>query len=283
MTEGHVHKKRRLSPECGEEELQITSSNGLDMEVNTSPDGETKTVLPESKSTKSKHLNVLPYDKVSKSQEAIAKTGIIYLSRIPPRLSPTKVRQLLSPYGCPILRIFLAPESPAVYNRRVKSGGSKKKQYTEGWIEFEDKRVAKKVATMLNAQRIGAQKGDFLYDDLWCLKYLPKFKWNHLTQQIGNRFFEASILTTLAYQNASRAEKLRNEIAQEKRENLAFIRNAERNKMIESMQRKRQGRGRETTRGDDPTIRRNFSQNSVIENATRGTRTHEEVLKKVFE
>ena len=38
---------------------------------------------------------------------------------------------------------------------------------------------------MLNAERMGAKKGDALYDDLWCLKYLPKFKWHHLTEQIG--------------------------------------------------------------------------------------------------
>ena len=38
---------------------------------------------------------------------------------------------------------------------------------------------------MLNAERMGAKKGDALYDDLWCIKYLPKFKWHHLTEQIG--------------------------------------------------------------------------------------------------
>jgi ESF2/ABP1 family protein len=132
-----------------------------------------------------KAKNPLSRNKVAESREAIAKTGVIYLSRIPPRLNPTKIRQLLSVFESPVLRIFLAPETTTAYQRRVKAGGSKRKQFTEGWVEFEDKKVAKKVAVMLNAERIGAKKGDFCYDDLWCIKYLPKFKWHHLTEQIG--------------------------------------------------------------------------------------------------
>jgi len=129
--------------------------------------------------------NVISSDKLAETRAALEKTGVVYISRIPPRLNPTKIRQLLSPFGSPVLRIFLAPESTTEYTRRVKAGGSKTKQYIEGWIEFEDKKVAKKVVEMLNAQRIGVKKSDFLYDDLWCLRYLPKFKWHHLTEQIG--------------------------------------------------------------------------------------------------
>jgi ESF2/ABP1 family protein len=132
-----------------------------------------------------KKLKPVSQNKVAQSREATAKTGVIYLSRIPPKLNPTKIRQLLSVFNSPVLRIFLAPESQAVYLRRTKSGDSKKRQFTEGWVEFADKKVAKKVVLMLNAERIGGRKGDKWYDDLWCMKYLPKFKWHHLTEQIG--------------------------------------------------------------------------------------------------
>lgn len=135
--------------------------------------------------TKRNGKSVISSDKLAETRAAVENTGVIYISRIPPRLNPTKIRQLLSPFGSPVLRIFLAPESTVDYNRRVKAGGSKKKHYIEGWIEFEDKKVAKRVVEMLNAQRIGVKKSDFLYDDLWCLRYLPKFKWHHLTEQIG--------------------------------------------------------------------------------------------------
>ena len=132
----------------------------------------------------------------------------------------------------------------------------------EGWVEFEDKKAAKRVAELLNAQRIGTKKGDFWYDDLWSMKYLPKFKWHHLTEQIGIFLISISYLMYLAYQNASRAEKLRNEIAQEKRANSAFERNLERNNMIHSIQRKRQDRGYE--KEDKVAVRRQFNQNAVI-------------------
>ena len=33
---------------------------------------------------------------------------------------------------------------------RVKSGGNRKQKYAEGWIEFSDKKDAKKCAELLN-------------------------------------------------------------------------------------------------------------------------------------
>jgi ESF2/ABP1 family protein len=132
-----------------------------------------------------KKLKPLSKQKLAESRTAIQNTGVLYLSRIPPKLNPTKIRQLLSVFDSPVLRIFLAPESEVVYRRRIKSGDNKKRQFTEGWVEFAEKKVAKKVALMLNAERIGGRKGDKWYDDLWNLKYLPRFKWHHLTEQIG--------------------------------------------------------------------------------------------------
>lgn len=54
--------------------------------------------------------------------------------------------------------------APTGYN--PDSGKSKKKEkhaaanYSEAWVEFLDKSVAKTVAKMLNAQVIGGKKGD---------------------------------------------------------------------------------------------------------------------------
>jgi ESF2/ABP1 family protein len=38
---------------------------------------------------------------------------------------------------------------------------------------------------MLNAQPIGGKKGTRWRDDVWTMKYLPRFKWDMLTEQIG--------------------------------------------------------------------------------------------------
>lgn len=52
-------------------------------------------------------------------------------------------------------------------------------------MEFEDKAVAKQVAGMLNGNQIGGKRRSAYHYDLWSLKYLPKFKWDHLTEEIG--------------------------------------------------------------------------------------------------
>jgi len=175
-------KRRRLNDDGDASPLTTSSRPVIDEHIQTLEE------TPPKKPRKKKPRKVLQEGTVTDSRSALAKTGVLYLSRIPPRLTPQKIRQLLAPFGSPILRIFLAPESNEEYARRTKAGGSKKRRFTEGWIEFEDKKVAKRVAESLNAERMGAKKGDFLYDDLWCLKYLPKFKWHHLTEQIGTQF-----------------------------------------------------------------------------------------------
>lgn len=77
-----------------------------------------------------------------------------------------------------------SPDAKRAYLRR-KYTATKKAHYTEGWVEFKDKRVGRSVAEMLNAQPIGGKKGTRWRDDVWTMKYLPKFKWNMLTEQIG--------------------------------------------------------------------------------------------------
>lgn len=79
----------------------------------------------------------------------------------------------------------LFPLDPVVRQRRVRFKGNKKKNFTEGWVEFHDKRVAKTVALMLNSTPIGGKKRSYYHDDLWNIKYLPKFRWTHLTEKIG--------------------------------------------------------------------------------------------------
>ena len=110
------------------------------------------------------------------SEKAVKKSGLIYVSRIPPYMKPTKLRQLLEPYGT-INRIFLSPEDPQEHSRRVKQGGNKKRMYTDGWIEFVNKKDAKNAVELLNARTIGGPKGTYYRDDIWSLRYLKGFKW----------------------------------------------------------------------------------------------------------
>jgi len=46
-------------------------------------------------------------------------------------------------------------QDPTNALKRRKAGGNRKKSYTEGWVEFADKRIAKRVAISLNNTNIG--------------------------------------------------------------------------------------------------------------------------------
>lgn len=116
------------------------------------------------------------------------------------------------------------------------------KHFTEGWIEFESKKVAKFVAATLNNAQISSRKKSRFYDVIWNIKYLPRqvnymlirnlncksynlkckyyrFKWTHLSER-------------LAYERAVHKQRLRAEIAQAKREVNFFSYNVDRSKKL---------------------------------------------------
>eukprot|EP01102_Stenamoeba_stenopodia_P018389 TRINITY_DN6734_c0_g1_i1.p1 TRINITY_DN6734_c0_g1~~TRINITY_DN6734_c0_g1_i1.p1 ORF type:complete len:248 (-),score=60.70 TRINITY_DN6734_c0_g1_i1:40-699(-) len=121
---------------------------------------------------------------LNKFKEDYDKRGVVFLARIPPYMKPAKIKHLLSQYGH-IHRVYLAPEDPNIALKRKKAGGNRKKNFTEGWVEFADKRIAKRVAYSLNNTNIGGSKRNYYYDDLWNIKYLKDFKWHNLTEKIG--------------------------------------------------------------------------------------------------
>lgn len=128
------------------------------------------------------------------TEAAIKKSGVIYISRVPPCklnltlgsplfttnriavMKPQKLRSLLEPYGT-INRIFLSPEDPTARSRRIKNGGNKKRSFTDGWVEFIKKKDAKAAVDLLNGHVIGGKKGSFYRDDMWSISYLKGFKW----------------------------------------------------------------------------------------------------------
>lgn len=47
---------------------------------------------------------------------------------------------------------------------------------------------------MLNSNPMGGKRRSAHHDDLWCLKYLPKFKWDHLTEEMGTSTVAAGLI-----------------------------------------------------------------------------------------
>ncbi|XP_074133599.1 activator of basal transcription 1-like isoform X2 [Sminthopsis crassicaudata] len=101
---------------------------------------------------------------------------------------------------------------------RSSSAGRRLRQdYTEGWVEFRDKRVAKLVVASLHNTPMGTQRRSPYRYDLWNLKYLHRFKWSHLSER-------------LAYERQVRQQRLRAEISQAKRETDFYLQSVEKSK-----------------------------------------------------
>lgn len=49
-----------------------------------------------------------------------------------------------------------------------------------------DKKKAKALAEHLNMKQIGGKRTNEFYAETWNIKYLPKFKWSHLGEHMGN-------------------------------------------------------------------------------------------------
>ncbi|KAJ2312757.1 RNA-binding ATPase activator esf2 [Coemansia sp. RSA 2611] len=175
-----------------------------------------------------KKQKLLSEKDVERAQKTERKSGVVYMSRVPPYMKPIQVRHMLEKYA-QIGRIYLIEEDENRRKRRVKSGGNRRRQFEEGWIEFKNKKYAKAVAGMLNNTKMGGKRHGFYHDDLWNLKYLPKFKWRHLVEQ-------------LASEKAAKEQRLQTEISQSRRELDAYMKNVERAKKMSGMQAKRQAK-----------------------------------------
>ncbi|KAJ1923909.1 RNA-binding ATPase activator esf2 [Tieghemiomyces parasiticus] len=138
------------------------------------------------------------------------QTGVVYLSSLPTATNAQRLRNWMEKIG-PTKRIYLAEKNDlATKIKRAKKhtvvNGEKVKKrrnpctFVEGWVEFIDKKDAKLAARTLNNKQVGGSKKDPWYENLWVIKYLPKFKWNDLTDQMRSE--------RQAYEQHLRAEEL---------------------------------------------------------------------------
>ncbi|GAA5977943.1 hypothetical protein JCM5350_006275 [Sporobolomyces pararoseus] len=172
----------------------------------------------------------------SSSKKAVKQPGLIYLSRIPPGMGPGKVKHLLSQFG-EVGRIYLA-RADANKEVSLKKKFKQKERhqshnFKEGWIEFLDKRVARSVAEMLNAQNIGGKKSDKWHDDVWTMKYLPKFRWDQLSEQV-------------ALERATQTSLMRFHLNHSKQEQESYLSAVEKARVSTKIQEKAASRGKST-------------------------------------
>ncbi|CAO1635995.1 unnamed protein product [Sympodiomycopsis kandeliae] len=177
------------------------------------------------------------------------KRGIIYISRIPPGMTVPKVRHLLSGFG-EVERIFLHDSRKKEKEAETGRKNSKRNtQFTEGWVEFSKKSVAKIVAQTLNAQPIGFSSGGKSanknarrwQDDVWTMKYLSGFKWHMLNEQ-------------MAHERAAHASRLRTELSQSKFEQQDYLRKVERARVQRDKEQKRIARAEKSGMQNLPLV-----------------------------
>ena len=58
--------------------------------------------------------------------------GVCYLGRIPPRMDPSTLRQMLSQYG-EIQRLYLAPQDSSGHVQ-IKAGKFQRQNFSEGYV-----------------------------------------------------------------------------------------------------------------------------------------------------
>ncbi|XP_060180274.1 pre-rRNA-processing protein ESF2-like [Lycium barbarum] len=152
----------------------------------------------------------------------VEKRGVCHVSRVPPRMDHVKLRQVLTQFG-EIQRIYLVPEAAAAQMNRKRAGGFRGQAFSEGWIEFTKKSVAKRVANTLNGQQMGGRKRSSFHYDIWNVKYLSKIKWDDVTDEIAQR-------------HAVREQKLALELSAAKRERDFYLAQVDKSHALSSIE-----------------------------------------------
>ncbi|BGP15325.1 hypothetical protein JCM10213_005174 [Rhodosporidiobolus nylandii] len=229
---GEVDLDEDALPAGGDERFSAFPAEDEEVEL-TEKELLARTTLP---------AHLLPRSLAAKKAGKAAKTpGLVYLSRIPPGMGPGKVKHLLSAFG-EVGRIYLARADKGKEISAAKKYKQKERHqshnFKEGWVEYLDKRVARSVAEMLNAQTIGGKKSDRWHDDVWTMKYLPRFRWDQLSEQV-------------ALERATQTSLLRFHLTHSKAEQESYLSAVERARTNSKIEEKAASRGKAPKRKAD--------------------------------
>ncbi|OQU99137.1 hypothetical protein CLAIMM_04814 [Cladophialophora immunda] len=229
-----------------DEDAEYIENPGRDAEAHESVDAQEPQPAPTTNEP-------APPKKSPKSKPKETSPGVVYLSSLPPYLKPSALRNLLEQRGfSPITRLFLSPASRHAHNSKKNS----RQLYTEGWIEFSSKKVARRCAETLNATTVGGKKGGWYRDDVWNMKYLKGMRWEELMAGVREEKREEE----------GRRDEERRIIARETRR---FIEGVEEGRRVEGIKRKkasRKGDGEEAANhgpGETSDVRRTWRQSEV--------------------
>jgi ESF2/ABP1 family protein len=117
-----------------------------------------------------------------------------------------------------------------------------------------NKKDAKNCALILNSRPIFINKkkmkaGSINDSELWCIKYLPDFKWANLTERIS-------------YENAVKEQRIREQLAQGRRENKLFLRQVEKARVLGKIEEKRSKKQKQNDNSNSNNNKNNNNNNN---------------------
>ena len=198
-----------------EEERQDQESDSEEEEEQEQESDSEEDPLPSMVLEKKKPLSNA---QIAELNNKIKKTGVVYLSTIPPGMNWSQVIQHLKVFG-EINRSHLRKEDASASQRRKGHDN-----FTEGWVEFVNRKDAKMCVSQLNGRIVGGKKSGKFHDYIWTMKYLHGFKWPQL-------------LELMNYEKHLRADKLKSEFSKLKKQDEKYLENVSKS---ESMKRKRE-------------------------------------------
>ncbi|CAL1539983.1 unnamed protein product [Lymnaea stagnalis] len=150
------------------------------------------------------------------------KPGIIYLSTVPEFMSVQKLRNVFGEFG-EVNRTFFQP---------VEKSYSYKKGllFSEGWVEFSNRSVAKYVALALNNTQVGGKKRNPWYNCIWNIKYLPRFTWTDVNAD-------------RELKRATYESRIRADISQVKKQTNFYMNSFEKSKTLSEIKKRKEKRG----------------------------------------
>jgi ESF2/ABP1 family protein len=209
-----------IDSESSQEDVKLEINGNTDP---PSPTGDERASLKKStKQKKARIASALTY------ADKLSKRGVMYISRLPPKMTVSKVKTLLSHLGT-VTRLYLEEEDKTVRKRRKRAGGSSSKRYVCGWAEFPSRSQASNIAESIHQTQM-ERKGPHR-DDLWSVRYLRGFKWEMLTEKV-------------AYERRVREQKLRVEMVNAKREIRDFKEKVEEGGKFDMMVQKNKVKGK---------------------------------------
>ncbi|XP_073828761.1 uncharacterized protein [Musca autumnalis] len=233
-----LKKSPKLTPKPVEEDIEMSegeenaeevpeenSNNGNEQVVSNDDEDDGNGLAIESPAEEDDEMDLANFRPDEDKPKKKRKKGIIYISNIPKHMNVTRIREILGEYG-KIGRVYLQPEKLPGSDDKKKKKKRKPfaRHFTEGWVEFESKRVAKQIVPLLNNKQISTRKKSQFYDYIWSMKYLPRFKWCHLTERMN-------------YEQAVHKQRLMAEVSQARKETTFFQNNLDKSEFIKKKEK----------------------------------------------